>query len=147
GGPPFSPRRRGPQGGGGAVQADLRRALARWGLPASIRVDNGLPWGSDDGLPPELACWLIGLGVEVVWNPPYRPQANGVVERSRGGGQVVGRAARRQGRRRPPAAAGPVRPPPARAVPAGRGGAVAVGPAPGPGALRPPLRPLPRGQK
>jgi len=27
---------------------------------------------------------LIGLGVEVVWNPPYRPQKNGVVERSQG---------------------------------------------------------------
>lgn len=47
-------------------------------------MDNGVPWGSDDGLPPELACWLIGLGVAVAWNPPYRPQANGVVERSQG---------------------------------------------------------------
>jgi hypothetical protein len=62
----------------------LRRAFSRWGLPARIRVDNGVPWGSDDGHPPELACWLIGLGVEVVWNPPRRPQKNGVVERSQG---------------------------------------------------------------
>lgn len=51
-------------------------------------MDNGRPWGSDDGLPPELACWLIGLGVSVVWNPPYRPQANGVVERSQGVGKA-----------------------------------------------------------
>jgi hypothetical protein len=50
-------------------------------------VDNGVPWGSDDGHPPELACWLIGLGVEVVWNPPRRPQKNGVVERSQGVGK------------------------------------------------------------
>jgi hypothetical protein len=47
-------------------------------------VDNGAPWGSDDGHPPDLACWMIGLGVEVVWNPPRRPQKNGVVERSQG---------------------------------------------------------------
>lgn len=63
---------------------ELRRAFARWGLPGRIRVDNGIPWGSDDGLPPDLACWLIGLGVGVAWNPPRRPQANGVVERSQG---------------------------------------------------------------
>jgi hypothetical protein len=31
-----------------------------------------------------LALWLIGLGVEVVWNDPRRPQQNGVVERSQG---------------------------------------------------------------
>jgi hypothetical protein len=63
---------------------ELRRAFSRWGLPERIRVDNGVPWGSDDGLPPDLACWLIGLGITVVWNPPYRPQRNGVVERSQG---------------------------------------------------------------
>jgi hypothetical protein len=28
--------------------------------------------------------WLIGLGVEVTWNTPRRPQENGVVERSQG---------------------------------------------------------------
>ncbi len=49
-----------------------------------MRIDNGVPWGSDDGHPTELACWLIGLGVEMVWNPPRRPQANGVIERSQG---------------------------------------------------------------
>jgi hypothetical protein len=65
----------------------LRRAFTRWGLPERIRVDNGSPWGSDDGLQPELACWLIGLGVEVVPNPPYRPQANGVIERYQGVGK------------------------------------------------------------
>jgi hypothetical protein len=31
--------------------------------------------------------WLFGLGVEVVWNPPRRPQDNGVVERSQGTGK------------------------------------------------------------
>jgi hypothetical protein len=68
----------------GAVQAELRRGFGRWGLPGSIRVDNGNPWGSWGDLPTPLALWLIGLGVAVIWNPPRRPQDNGVVERSQG---------------------------------------------------------------
>jgi hypothetical protein len=67
-----------------ATQDQLRRAFARWGLPGRVRVDNGSPWGATGGLPTELALWLIGLGVEVVWNPPRHPEANGVVERSQG---------------------------------------------------------------
>jgi hypothetical protein len=66
------------------VQAELRRGSRRWGLPGAIRVDNGNPWGSWGDLPTPLALWLIGLGVAVIWNPPRRPQDNGVVERSQG---------------------------------------------------------------
>src|SRR5262249_59416637 len=80
----FSPRPRLCQVGTLAVQGDLRRAFTRWGLPGRLRVDNGVPWGSDDGHPTELACWPIGLGIELVWNPPRRPQANGAIERSQG---------------------------------------------------------------
>jgi hypothetical protein len=47
-------------------------------------VDNGVPWGSWSDLPTDLALWLIGLEVGVDWNPPARPQDNGVVERSQG---------------------------------------------------------------
>jgi hypothetical protein len=47
-----------------------------------MKVDNGSPWGSWSDLPPPLALWLIGLGVEVHWNPARRPQCNGVVEHS-----------------------------------------------------------------
>jgi transposase InsO family protein len=68
----------------GAVQAELRQCFERWGRPLSVRVDNGSPWGSWGDLPPPLALWLIGLGVGVIWNPPRRPQDNGVVERSQG---------------------------------------------------------------
>jgi hypothetical protein len=50
-------------------------------------VDNGWPWGSKGELPTDLALWLIGLGVTVIWNPPRCPQANGVVERSQGTGK------------------------------------------------------------
>jgi transposase InsO family protein len=34
-----------------------------------------------------LALWLIGLGVAMRWNPPRRPQDNGVIERSQGTGK------------------------------------------------------------
>ncbi len=52
-----------------------------------MRVDNGAPWGSTGELPTDLALWLIGLGVGVIWNPPRCPRANGVVERSQGTGK------------------------------------------------------------
>jgi hypothetical protein len=66
------------------VQRELRAAFGRWGQPQQVRVDNGKPWGSWSDLPPALALWLIGLGIELVWNPPRQPQYNGVVERSQG---------------------------------------------------------------
>ena len=69
------------------TQKQLREAFGRWGMPARIRVDNGTPWGSAGDLPTDLALWLFGLGIEVVWNPPRRPQDNGVVERSQGTGK------------------------------------------------------------
>lgn len=53
-------------------------------MPLRIRVDNGQPWGSGGDLPKALALWLIGLGIEVIWNRPYRPQDNGIVERAHG---------------------------------------------------------------
>jgi transposase InsO family protein len=62
----------------------LRRVFQRWGLPDRLRVDNGHPWGSRNDLPTDLALWLIGLGVNMIWNKPRCPQMNGVVERSQG---------------------------------------------------------------
>jgi hypothetical protein len=38
-------------------------------------------------LPTDLVCWLAGLGVAVIANPPRCPQANGVVERGQGVGK------------------------------------------------------------
>ncbi len=65
-------------------QQALRTAFTRWGLPCQLRVDNGKPWGSWSDLPPVLALWLIGLGIDMIWNDPCCPQQNGVVERSQG---------------------------------------------------------------
>jgi hypothetical protein len=53
-----------------------------------LRVDNGAPWGSRGDRPTDLVCWLAGLEVAVTDNPPRRPQANGVVERSQGVGKL-----------------------------------------------------------
>lgn len=47
-------------------------------------MDNGWPWGSSSGLVPNLALWLIGLGVAVIHNPPRRPEHNAKVERFHG---------------------------------------------------------------
>jgi len=68
----------------------LRRAFSAWGRPERFRVDNGSPWGSAGDWPTDLALWLIGLGVDMIWNPPRRPQDNGVVERSQGTGKRWG---------------------------------------------------------
>lgn len=69
------------------MQKTLRQAFERWGLPMRLRMDNGHPWGSAGDLPTELALWLLGLGIGLIWNPPARPQDNGVVERSQGVGK------------------------------------------------------------
>jgi hypothetical protein len=68
----------------------FRRAFARWGLPDRVRVDNGYPWGTPRDSPSETALWLIGLGVEPIWNPPARPTCNPKVERCNGLAQQWG---------------------------------------------------------
>lgn len=68
----------------------MRELFARWGLPERLRVDNGTPWGSQGDLPTDLACWLAGLGVGVLLNPPRRPEDNGVVERFQGVAKMWG---------------------------------------------------------
>lgn len=70
-----------------AIQSQFRETFCRWGLPERLRSDNGYPWGSTGDFPPELALWVIGLGVDMVWIPPGCPQENGVVERAQGTGQ------------------------------------------------------------
>jgi hypothetical protein len=81
-----------PQGNWGQVPAKetqqyLRRQFRRWGQPNALRVDNGTPWGHWSDLPVALALWLIGLGVEVLWNDPGCPQQNAKIERSQGTGK------------------------------------------------------------
>jgi transposase InsO family protein len=70
-----------------AVQAVLREAFSRWGMPEVIRVDRGIPWFSKEGLPSDLELWLAGLAVPLHLIRARRPQDNGVVERSMGTGK------------------------------------------------------------
>lgn len=66
------------------VRTVLAGWFARWGLPAELRLDNGFPWGSFSALPPDLALWLLGWGIGLVWNRPRHKQGNAVVERAHG---------------------------------------------------------------
>ena len=74
--------------GAWTVQTQLRRVFSRLGRPQRFRVDNGTPWGSCGDFPTDLALWLIGLDMIVIWNPPCQPQKNGKVERSQGVGKA-----------------------------------------------------------
>jgi hypothetical protein len=69
------------------VQTYLRQVFTLWGQPEQLRLDNGLPWASWNDLPAVLALWLVGLGLDLIFNPPRQPQYNGVVEKSQDTGQ------------------------------------------------------------
>lgn len=69
------------------IQNDVRNAFSDWGIPDRMRFDNGYPFGSTGDFPPEMALWLIGLGIEMIWIHPGCPQQNGVVERAQGTGK------------------------------------------------------------
>lgn len=66
------------------MQTALRTIFTEWGLPDRLRVANGAPWGSWSDTPPDLALWLIGLGVAMIGHRPRRCQENGHGERSHG---------------------------------------------------------------
>ena len=50
----------------GGVQAALTATFQRYGLPDTVLVDNGSPWGCDGAHPyTPLTVWLLRLGVEI----------------------------------------------------------------------------------
>ncbi len=64
------------------MQKALVNLFKRRNKPGSCRVDNGGPFGSpSNDTPPDLALWLIGHDIDMIWNKPYCPQMNGVVEK------------------------------------------------------------------
>jgi len=65
------------------IQANLRQAFCRWGLPDQLRMDRDATWLGSSRLewPGTLLLWLVGLGVQPIINRPFRPTDNGVVER------------------------------------------------------------------
>lgn len=80
----FSPCEHGEALRGEQVQASLRMCFSRWGLPQTIRVDNGDPWGTQSLVPSALMLWCVGLGIQLHRNHPRRCTENGVVERGHG---------------------------------------------------------------
>ena len=67
---------------GETVQEQLKRAFRMYGLPESMLMDNGSPWGDDRESPwTPLTVWLLRLGVRVVHGRPYHPQTQGKEER------------------------------------------------------------------
>lgn len=67
-----------------ASQDRLRQCFRRWGMPTTLRLDNGYPWGTWNALPTALGLWVSGLGIALHYNDPRQPRQNGVVERSHG---------------------------------------------------------------
>jgi len=68
-----------------SVQQYFISIFSKWGCPLKIKVDNGRPLGDPSRrMVPKLALWLVGMGIEVIFNPPRSPQKNGKVERSQG---------------------------------------------------------------
>jgi transposase InsO family protein len=67
---------------GAGVQAELTAVFRRFGLPESMLMDNGSPWGSsrDEGIT-WLSVWLMELGIRVLHSRPHHPQTNGKDER------------------------------------------------------------------
>ena len=64
------------------VRERLIAAFRRYGLPRSVLIDNGPPWGSGADHPyTELTVWLIRLGVRPIHSRPYHPQTLGKQER------------------------------------------------------------------
>lgn len=80
--PRFSPPGRISQVDPLAVRQHLVNSLEHWGMPETIRVDNGWPFGDPQRkVIPVLALWLIGHGIAVLWNRPRQPTDNAKVER------------------------------------------------------------------
>jgi putative transposase len=68
---------------GDGVRKQFRRLFEQYGLPRTIHVDNGSPFGSTRarcGLT-KLSAWWVAVGIKVVFSRPAAPQDNGGHER------------------------------------------------------------------
>lgn len=65
------------------VRACFERLFERYGLPGTIRSDNGAPFASHNGLLglSRLSAWWLALGIDLERNRPGCPQDNGAHER------------------------------------------------------------------
>jgi transposase InsO family protein len=68
-----------------SVQQALCETFRLYGLPNTMLMDNGSPWGSDWAHPyTPLTVWLIRLNIWVSHSRPYHPQTMGKDERFHG---------------------------------------------------------------
>ncbi len=64
------------------VRGHLTSVFRRYGMPVTMLVDNGAPWGHDLYHPfTPLTVWLLQLGVRVIHSRPHHPQTLGKLER------------------------------------------------------------------
>lgn len=64
------------------VQTHLTHTFRQYGLPDSMLMDNGSPWGDDHHTPYTiLTAWLMRLGIDITHGRPYHPQTQGKDER------------------------------------------------------------------
>jgi len=58
----------------------------KWGLPESIKIDNGWPFVNPKNRdqPTKAKLWWAGLGIKIIQNTPRCPQENGAVEALQG---------------------------------------------------------------
>ena len=67
---------------GEMVQQRLTAIFRRYGLPNTMLMDNGSPWGHDQDHPyTPFTVWLLRLGIGVSHGRPYHPQTQGKDER------------------------------------------------------------------
>jgi len=68
-----------------SVQPTLTETFRLYGLPNSMIMDNGSPWGRDLAHPyTRLTVWLMRLRISVSHSRPYHPQTMGKDERFHG---------------------------------------------------------------
>ena len=68
-----------------SVQKALTETFRRYGLPNSMLMDNGPPWGNDPVyVYTRLTVWLLQLRISVSHSRPYHPQTMGKDERFHG---------------------------------------------------------------
>jgi transposase InsO family protein len=65
---------------GATVKEHLDELFRLYGLPVSLLCDNGGPWGGG-GIYPELAVYLMRLGIRLLHGRPSHPQTQGKLER------------------------------------------------------------------